>query len=64
MVSYSWDEPRVRSILRRDLEAFRSNGCFVDVTLKDVETVQADPLRVGKWVRVVREVAAEVFTSG
>ncbi len=63
MVSYSWDEPRVRSIVRRDLEAFRSNGCFVDVTLKDVETVQGDPGRVGKWVRVVRDVAAEVFGS-
>ncbi len=61
MVSYGWDESRVRGDLTRDLEAFKANGCFVDITLKDVETVEGDPHRVGKWVRLAREVCAEVF---
>ncbi|MHC4916774.1 MAG: hypothetical protein ACYTGB_14920 [Planctomycetota bacterium] len=64
MVSYGWNEDRVRSIVRRDLEAFRANGCHVDVTLKDVETVQGDPDRVVKWVQTVRSVCAEVFGGG
>ena len=54
MVGYGWDPDRVRRILRQDLEACR--GCCVDVTLKDVETVQGDPERVRNWVRIAREV--------
>jgi hypothetical protein len=59
MVSYGWDPDRVRSILKRDLEACRDS--HVDITLKDVETVQADPNRVRNWVSVTREVIDEVF---
>jgi hypothetical protein len=29
----------------------------VDVTLKDVETVQGDPDRIRRWVELAREVA-------
>jgi len=59
MVSYGFDRDRVRSILRRDLEACKHG--HVDITLKDVETVEADPTRVRKWVNVTREVIDEVF---
>ena len=38
MVSYDHNEDRIRSILKRDLSACRD--CHVDITLKDVETVQ------------------------
>jgi hypothetical protein len=61
MVAYGWDEDRVRTILREDLIACQRNGCVVDVTLKDVETVQGDASRIGKWVRVTREVIGEVL---
>jgi hypothetical protein len=54
MVSYGFDPDRIRKILKRDLEACK--GCHVDITLKDVETVQGDPDRVRKWVRIAREV--------
>lgn len=54
MVSYGFDPDRIRRILRRDLESCRE--CPVDITLKDVETVQSDPERVYHWVRIVREV--------
>jgi len=59
MVGYGFDQARIRSILRRDLEACRD--CHVDITLKDVETVQRDPARVRKWVALTRQVIAEVF---
>jgi len=54
MVGYDFDPDRVRKILRRDLAVCR--GCHVDITLKDVETVQNDPVRVRQWVQITREV--------
>jgi len=60
MVSYRFDEGRIRGILKRDLEAFRANGCFVDITLKDVETVEGDTERVTKWVALVRRIVEEL----
>lgn len=59
MVGYGFDPDRIRSILRRDLAACRH--CHVDITLKDVQTVQGDPTRVGKWVALTRQVIDEVF---
>jgi len=59
MVSYGFDEDRVRGILTRDLEPCRD--LHVDITLKDVETVQGDATRVRRWVDVTREVIDEVF---
>lgn len=54
MVSYGFDPARIRSRLTRDLQACR--GCHVDITLKDVETVENDPDRVRKWVALTREI--------
>jgi hypothetical protein len=59
MVSYRFDPDRVRSLLRRDLGACRE--CHVDITLKDVETVEKDPERVKKWVALTRTVVDEIF---
>ena len=59
MVSYGLDPDHVRSILRSDLEVCR--GCHVDITLKDVETVQGDPDRIRRWVALTREVIDEVY---
>jgi len=33
----------------------------VDITLKDVETVEGDPDRVRQWVALTREVIADLF---
>ncbi len=59
MVSYGFDPDRIRSILRRDLEACKDS--HVDITLKDVETVEADPDRIRDWVSVTRGVIEEIF---
>jgi hypothetical protein len=61
MVSYRFDAGRVRSILTHALTACR--GCYVDITLKDVETVERDPDRVRNWVRLTREVVDEVWAG-
>lgn len=59
MVSYGFDPERIRKILKNDLEACKN--CHVDITLKDVETVQRDPERVRKWVALTRQVIDEVY---
>jgi len=59
MVSYGLDKERVRSILTKDLKACRD--CHVDITLKDVETVEKDPERVKNWVAITRKAIDEVF---
>jgi hypothetical protein len=59
MVGYGYDETRIRRILERDLAACK--GCHVDITLKDVETVQGDPDRVRRWVRVAREIGDSIL---
>jgi len=59
MVSYGFDEDRVRRILTRDLSACRD--LHVDITLKDVQTIQGDATRVRRWVDLTREVVDETF---
>ena len=58
MVGYGFDPVRVREMLTRDLEA--CGDCHVDITLKDVETVQHDPDRIRRWVDVTRDVIASL----
>jgi hypothetical protein len=61
MVAYGLDEGAVRRILRRDLEAFRANGVPVDITLKDVETIQGDAGRVRTFVRACRDIIDDLW---
>ena len=35
------------------------HGCHVDITLKDVETVQHQPDRIHKWTRIAREIVQD-----
>jgi hypothetical protein len=56
MVCAGWDEARIRRIVAEAGAAFR--GGFMHVHLKDVETVQGDPSRLPRWVRIVRDTLA------
>jgi len=58
MVGYGFDPDRIRRIMRRDLDACRE--CHVDITLKDVETVEFDTERVRQWVEITRELIEEL----
>jgi hypothetical protein len=53
MVCCGWDESRIRNVIREGLAACR--GLHVDITLKDVQTVEHEPWRLQEWVRIVRE---------
>jgi len=55
MVCFGFDPDHIRRFIAQALDD--SKGCFVDITLKDVETVQNEPWRLKEWVRIVREVA-------
>jgi len=55
MVCASFDEARIRRIIRHGLAACRANRCPVDITLKDIETVQGDVTRLARWTRIVNE---------
>jgi hypothetical protein len=59
MVGYGYDPERIRAILTRDLRACCE--CHVDITLKDVETVQGDPERVRNWVTLTRQAIDAVW---
>ena len=58
MVGYGLKPVKVREMLKRDLEA--CGDCHVDITLKDVETVQSDEERIRRWVKITREVSASI----
>ena len=58
MVCCQFDEGLIRRIIRAGLEACR--GCRVHIHLKDIETVQGEPDRLARWVRIVRDVADDV----
>ncbi|MBI2438010.1 MAG: hypothetical protein HYV36_04255 [Lentisphaerae bacterium] len=57
MVCCGWDERRIRTIIQQGLTACR--GCFVHIHLKDIETVEDDPERLSRWVKIVRGIAGE-----
>ncbi|MCL4826219.1 MAG: hypothetical protein KJZ95_02560 [Caldilinea sp.] len=48
----SFDEDKVRSILRNDLRVTRN--CHVEVIMKDNHTIRDDPRRVIRWVQIAR----------
>lgn len=46
------EKTRIRKVIADGLE--KSRGCFVDITLKDIYTVQGAPERIPRWVSLVR----------
>jgi len=56
MVSLQFDPDHIRETVCGALDAARANGCHIDITLKDVETMQGHPERIHEWVRIVRDV--------
>jgi hypothetical protein len=51
----SFDEEKIRSILRQDFQATRN--CRVEAIMKDNHTIRNDPRRVVRWVQIAREEA-------
>jgi hypothetical protein len=55
MVCCGFQPDYIRKTVRDAMEA--SKGCHVDITLKDIETVQGHPERLAEWARIVRSIA-------
>jgi len=52
-----FDPKLIRRIISEGMEA--SRGCHVDITLKDVQTIEHEPWRLREWVRIVRDITDE-----
>lgn len=55
MICCGFDPDHIRKVVKNAMDA--SKGCHVDITLKDVQTVQHRPDNLRKWVELVREIA-------
>ncbi len=49
-----FDRLKIRRIVRDAMEA--AGHCHVDITLKDVQTIEHEPRRLREWVQIVREI--------
>ena len=56
MVCCGYDPALIRRIVTDAMDAFAANGCHVDITLKDVQTVQGKPENLIKWTALVRSI--------
>ena len=56
-----FDEDAIRADLRTTLRLTHAHGCSVEVVMKDVHTLQGEPDRLIRWVRLAREVSAEIY---
>jgi hypothetical protein len=63
MVCCGFDETAIRRILSTNLQAAHQHGCCLDVTLKDIETVEGDTGRLARWVQLVREEAGRLWQA-
>jgi hypothetical protein len=59
MVAVGFDEKFVKKTVREAFKLAGKNKNYIDVTLKDVETVSGKPDSVKKFVKAVREVIGE-----
>jgi hypothetical protein len=50
-----FDEAAIRADLRRTLDV--AHGCRLEIIMKDVHTLNNEPDRIARWVRIAREEA-------
>ena len=61
LICVSFDEQKIREDIRNTLRI--AKGCVVEIIMKDTHTVQNDPTRITKWVKIALE-EVEKFTEG
>jgi hypothetical protein len=54
MVCCGFDEEHIKNTVKEAVDI--CDGCYMDITLKDIQTVENDPERLKKWVDIVRSV--------
>jgi hypothetical protein len=57
MICCGYDPDLIRQVVTDAMAAFKANGCHVDITLKDVQTVEHQPDNLRRWVELVRSIS-------
>lgn len=57
MICCGFNPDLIRRLVKDAMEA--TKGCHVDITLKDVQTVQHHPENLREWVKIVRDISDE-----
>lgn len=55
------NEDAIRNGLRESFAITKHKGCFAEVLMKDLHTVQADPRRIRRWVELALEARDRVY---
>ncbi|MBE0698021.1 MAG: hypothetical protein IH586_13950, partial [Anaerolineaceae bacterium] len=55
-----FDEDAIRAYVRHTLHACKTNGCVLEIILKDTHTCEFHPERFDQWTRIARE---EIITD-
>lgn len=55
----SWDPERARRDLINILE--KTNGCYVEIIMKDISTVRYQPQRLWEWAKIANEVTQNYY---
>ncbi len=50
-----FDETLIRTYIRHTIDVARTNGCVLEIILKDTHTCEHHPERFDQWSRIVRE---------
>jgi hypothetical protein len=53
MLCGKWDDQKIRTYVRQALDAAR--GCVLEIILKDTHTVDNEPWRMDRWMKIARE---------
>ncbi len=58
-----FDEDAIRADLRETMVLAKEHCCSVEFVMKDVHTLSDEPDRLTRWVKLGREVSAEIYAS-
>lgn len=56
-----FDEEAIRADLQTTVELVHKYGCPAEIVMKDVHTLSDDPTRLTRWVKIAREVIADIY---
>jgi len=57
LIAVGFDEKAIRKDLRETIGVAKRNNCHLEIIMKDTHTVQNDPSRIERWVKIAKEEA-------
>ncbi len=55
-----FDEDLIRKDLKETMVLAKEHGCSLEIAMKDVHTLNGEPDRLTRWVRIARDVARQI----